>query len=214
MGEMEVWFGRMTKWVSTEVQREEVKTRRCWDVWVCQETKCPCANTQRLTDENLGAISRDSAPQPRPQPETTHCKQDSNHQSWTAKDEEMEGLLHRLEQQWCWHEAVVKLDLGEKSDSSEETEVGAGPGAVEERSKRGNGGGEVTPTPPPPPPPLPPPYSNTLPRHPMPPRAERMERVEKKLGRGKGTNQGRGQNRADRARRKWCRAQKEEKERK
>ena len=29
MGEMEVWFGRMTKWVRAEVQKEEVKTRRC-----------------------------------------------------------------------------------------------------------------------------------------------------------------------------------------
>ena len=43
----------------------------------------------------------------------------------------------------------------------------------------------------PPPPPLPPPYNNTLPRHPMPPSAERMERVEKKLGMGKGMNKGR-----------------------
>ena len=49
---------------------------------------------------------------------------------------------------------------------------------------------EPTPTPPPPPPPLPPPYSNMHPRHPMPPRAERMERAGKKQGRGKGTNQG------------------------
>ena len=29
VGEMEVWFGRMTKWVRAEVQKEEVKTRRC-----------------------------------------------------------------------------------------------------------------------------------------------------------------------------------------
>ena len=65
-----------------------------------------------------------------------------------------------------------------------------------------------------PPSPLPPPYSNTLPRHPMPPRAQRVERVEKKLGRGKGTNKGRQQDRSDRARQKRRRAQKEEKERK
>ena len=56
----------------------------------------------------------------------------------------MEGLLHSLEQQWgCqWHEAVVKVDLREKRDRSEETQVGARPGAVEERSKRWNKGGE------------------------------------------------------------------------
>ena len=41
-----------------------------------------------------------------------------------------------------------------------------------------------------------------------------MERAGKKLGKGKGTNQGGQQDRADRARRKWCRAQKENKERK
>ena len=40
-----------------------------------------------------------------------------------------------------------------------------------------------------------------------------MERVGKKLGRGKGMNKGEQQDRADRARRKWCRVQKENKER-
>ena len=41
MGEIQVWFGRMTKWVRTEVQKEEVKTRRCWDGWDCKKMKCP-----------------------------------------------------------------------------------------------------------------------------------------------------------------------------
>ena len=58
------------------------------------------------------------------------------------------------------------------------------------KGKEDAGCDEPTPTPPHPPPPLPPPYNNTLLRHPMPPRAERMERVEKKLGKGKGTNKG------------------------
>ena len=40
-----------------------------------------------------------------------------------------------------------------------------------------------------------------------------MERAGKKLGRGKGTNQGGYQDRAERTRRKRCRAQKEKKER-
>ena len=92
MGEMEVWFGRMTKSVRAEVQKKEVG-------WDCKKTKCPDAHSQRPTDRNLATISRDSAPQPQPQPETTHCQQDNNHQSWTVEDEEMEGLLHSLEQQ-------------------------------------------------------------------------------------------------------------------
>ena len=76
----EVWFGRMTKWVRVEVQKEQVKTRGCWDGWDRRKTKCPYAHTQRPTNKNLGAISRDLAPQPRPQSETTQCKQDNHHQ--------------------------------------------------------------------------------------------------------------------------------------
>ena len=49
-----------------------------------------------------------------------------------------------MEQQWGWHKAMVKVDLREKRDRSEETQVGAGPGAVEERSKRRKEGGEKT----------------------------------------------------------------------
>ena len=37
----------------------------------------------------------------------------------------------------------------------------------------------------------PPRHSNTLPRHPMPPRAERRGRAQRKLGMGKGMNKGR-----------------------
>ena len=73
MAEMEVWCGRVTKSVSAEVQKDEMKTRRCWDGWDCKKTKCPYAHAQRPTNENLGTTSRDSAPQPRPPPETTHC---------------------------------------------------------------------------------------------------------------------------------------------
>ena len=111
--------------------------------WVGQQEDEMSLRTHPKTNRRkLGTRSRNSAPQPRPQPETTHCQQDNNHQSWTAEDEELEGLLHSFEQQWGWHEAVVKVDLRETSDRSEETEVGAGPGAVEERSKRRNKGGE------------------------------------------------------------------------
>ena len=74
------------------------------------------------------------------------------------------------------------------------------------KGKEGAGRAEPTPTPPSSPPPLPPPYSNTHPHHPMPPRVDKMEMAGKKLGRGKGTNQ--QQDRADRARRKRCRAHK------
>ena len=45
------------------------------------------------------------------------------------------------------------------------------------KGKEGAGYDEPTPTPPTPPPPLPPPHSNTLPRHPMPPRRERIGRA-------------------------------------
>ena len=81
------------------------------------------------------------------------------------------------------------------------------------KEKEGTGCDESTPTPPIPPPPLPRPHSNTLPSHPMPPLTERIGRAQKKLGMGKGTSKGRYQDRADRARRKRCRALKEEKER-
>ena len=37
-------------------------------------------------------------------------------------------------------------------------------------------------------PPIPPPYSNTIPRYPMPPSTERIGRAQSKLGMGKGTN--------------------------
>ena len=57
--------------------------------------------------------------------------------------------------------------------------------------KEGTGRDEPGPDPPTPPPPLPPPHSNTLPRHPMPPRAERIGRAPRKLGMGKGMSKGR-----------------------
>ena len=82
------------------------------------------------------------------------------------------------------------------------------------KGKEGTGCDEPTPTPHTPPPPLPPPYSNTLPCHPMPPRTERISRAQRKLGMGKGTSKGREQDRADCTHKKQCRAQKEEKERK
>ena len=85
------------------------------------------------------------------------------------------------------------------------------PGSSSTRGRRGQGA--TNPPPPTPPPPLPAPHSNTLPRHPMPPMAERIGRAQRKLGMGKGTNKGRSQDRADRARQKQCRAQKEENER-
>ena len=59
------------------------------------------------------------------------------------------------------------------------------------KGKEGTWCDEPTPTPPTPPPSLPPPHSNTLPRHPMPPRTEKIWRAQRKLGMGKGTSKGR-----------------------
>ena len=59
------------------------------------------------------------------------------------------------------------------------------------KGKEGTGCDEPTPTPPSLPPPQPLPYSNTPPRHPMPPSAERIGRAQRKLGMGKGISRGR-----------------------
>ena len=81
---------------------------------------------------------------------------------------------------------------------------------------QGEGGDRVRrPPSPSPSAPLPPPHGNTFPRRPLPPtgqdRTGRTWRAQRKLGRGKGNTK--GGNRADCARRKWCRAQQEAKER-
>ena len=75
--------------------------------------------------------------------------------------------------------------------------------------EEGAGCDKPTPTPPPPPPPLTPSLQQHAPPPPNAPRAERIGRAQRKLSMGKGTYK----DRADRACRKRCRAQKAKKER-
>ena len=41
MGEMQVWFGRMQRWVRKEISNEERCKKRCWHGWRCRRNKCP-----------------------------------------------------------------------------------------------------------------------------------------------------------------------------